>query len=146
MGAIVELRHLIVLPGLVSVWKERRPLGVQSTDGLRRNVNIKHIFRHVEKWNCNFLQPLLDMKTATNTRNDKHTGVIVMLWIHSGTCITVARQMKLVTFVQSQMNIRWRFPSDGDQSFPTECFLEEQSPCSCSLSEKTNVLQWRSAY
>lgn len=62
--------------------------------------------------------------------------------------ITVARQMKLVTFVQSQMNIRWCFPSDRDQSFPTECFLEavKLSPCSCSLSEETNVLQWKSAY
>lgn len=30
---------------------------------------------------------------------------------------------KQVTFVQSQMNIRWCFPSDRDQSFPTECFL-----------------------
>lgn len=61
---------------------------------------------------------------------------------------TVARQMKLVTFVQSQMNIRWYSPSDRDQSFPTECFLEavKQSPCSSRLSEKTNVFQWKSAY
>lgn len=80
-------------------------------------------------------------------------GSLQHYWIyvrtHSQTTLwTKTRQMKLVTFVQIQMNIRWCFPSDTDQSFPTECFLEavKQSPRSCSLSEKTNALQWKSAY
>lgn len=37
VGAIVELGHLVILPGLISVREESRSLGVQSTDGLGGN-------------------------------------------------------------------------------------------------------------
>lgn len=36
VGAVVEFGHLIVLPGVMSVREERRPLWVQSADRLRR--------------------------------------------------------------------------------------------------------------
>lgn len=43
MGAIVELRHLVILPRLISVGKKRRPLRVQSADGLRRDSNTRSL-------------------------------------------------------------------------------------------------------
>lgn len=148
VGAIVELGHLIILPGLISVREESRSLGVQSTDGLGGGLKVKKQAETSFNW-CS------PWKHTNCWGNDNHMGVIskgesreTLLKTTALCSTTVARQMKLVTFVQSQMNIRWCFPSDRDQSFPTECFLEAviQSPCSCSLSEKTNGLQWRSAY
>lgn len=34
VGSVVELGHLVVLPGFIAVVEERRPLGVQGTNGL----------------------------------------------------------------------------------------------------------------
>lgn len=115
VGAIVELWHLIILPGFISVWEERRPLGIQSTNGLRgekikttTHIYIKYIFKCVTKWQitCDFLEMHLDMNAEIKMRNDKHkcdgerkasSQCWLAPWVYSGSTlstITVARQMK----------------------------------------------------
>lgn len=118
VGAVVEFGHLIVLPGVVPVREERRPLWVQSADRLRRaGGNWKRRRTQLLLWD---LLKCKEEKMITSTaviskHPGRHDGIQFSAALRGGR--RGERQMKLVTFVQSQMNIRWCFPSDADQSF-----------------------------
>ena len=44
VGPVVELGDLFILPGFIAVREERRPLGVQSTDGLENSITISSFY------------------------------------------------------------------------------------------------------
>lgn len=111
VGAVVEFGHLVVLPGVVSVREERRPLWVQSADRLRRAGGIwKRRRTQLLLWD---LLKCKEEKMITSTAViSKHPGRHDGIQTRGNVLCTIAgggrreRQMKLVTFVQSQMNIR----------------------------------------